>query len=41
MLLTPRERIKIPFVCASQLTFPPEKLKSQKQEQTTNFSAGF
>jgi hypothetical protein len=29
------------FVPASQLAFPVEKLKSQKQEQTTNFSAGF
>jgi hypothetical protein len=29
------------FVPASQLAFPAEKLRSQKQEQTTNFSTGF
>jgi hypothetical protein len=29
------------FVPASQLAFPVEKLNSQKQEQTTNFSTGF
>jgi hypothetical protein len=29
------------FVPASQLAFPVEKLKSQKQEQTANFLTGF
>jgi hypothetical protein len=28
------------FVPASKLAFPAKKLKSQKQEQTTNFSTG-
>jgi hypothetical protein len=29
------------FVPTSQLAFPVKKLKSQKQEQTVNFSTGF
>jgi hypothetical protein len=29
------------FVPASQLAFLAEKLRSQKQEQTVNFSTGF
>jgi hypothetical protein len=29
------------FVPTSQLAFPAEKLRSQKQEQTANFSTGF
>jgi hypothetical protein len=29
------------FVSASQLAFPAEKLRSQKQKQTVNFSTGF
>jgi hypothetical protein len=29
------------FVYAFQLAFPAEKLESQKQEQTSNFLAGF
>jgi hypothetical protein len=29
------------FVPASQLAFPVEKLKRQKQEQTANFSTDF
>jgi hypothetical protein len=33
--------IKVMFVPASQLPFPAEKLRSQKQEQTVNFSTAF
>jgi hypothetical protein len=29
------------FVLASQLAFPAEKLRSQKQKQTVNFSTDF
>jgi hypothetical protein len=29
------------FVCASEMIFSAEKLKSQKQEHTSNFSADF
>jgi hypothetical protein len=37
----PCYNIKALFISASQLAFPAEKLRSQKQKQTANFSTDF
>jgi hypothetical protein len=37
----PHSAVKALFVFGSQLAFPAEKLRNQKQKQTTNFSTGF
>jgi hypothetical protein len=39
--LKPGSNTKALFVPASHLAFPAEKLRSQKQEQTINFSTDF